>query len=197
MIKAKPYLIFAIGLSAVVIVSTVYYFTLPRFEYYGGLQTVYKPGQALPETQVSDQSVSNIYLLLKFTRYAMIYWAAFIILYFIISKIKALKFNERYIWAHFILASVGFSMLVYLNQYVIELVPRSYYLSDIFVGNFTKEQMLQSYQLMLWYSALQVPTSIIGISLCLLGVLIFVIGLFRTWHPRRPGNIFKSTDARL
>jgi hypothetical protein len=188
MAKTKPYLIFVIGLLLVVVLSTVYYFTLPRFEYYGGVHAVYKPGKSLPETQINDLSVSNMYLLLKFTRFAIIYWAVFVIVYLIITTVKTLKFKERYVWAHFILASMGFSILLYLNPYVIKFVPQTSYMTDVFIAEFTKGQLLQSYQLMLWYSSVQVPTSIIGISMCLLSVLIFIIGLFRAWYTRSSGN---------
>lgn len=180
MIKRKPHVLFTIALAVLSILTTVYYFSVPRFEYFGEGQWIHEQGDSLPKMGGSKQTVSNVYLLLKFTRYTVVGWIVFIVLYFIASEVRRLKFNEKYIWCHLVLVTIGFVLLTYLNPYIFSPQCASVYLSDVFIGgDLSNAQILQGNQLMLWHSSLETPTSITGIVLSMLGVVMFFVGLFR------------------
>jgi hypothetical protein len=44
---------------------------------------------------------------------------------------------------------------------------------------------LQGNKLILWYRSLQTPTSVIGIVLCVVGVIVFAVGTFGRMEYRR------------
>ncbi|HEX6169114.1 MAG TPA: hypothetical protein VFZ33_05435 [Chitinophagaceae bacterium] len=60
------------------------------------------------------------------------------------------------------------------------------HVSDIYIsGDFSKDDVLGGTELILWYSSLQTPTSIIGIILCVVGVVVFAVGTFGRMQYRR------------
>lgn len=183
MVKNKPYLIFLIGLVFILIVSTIFYLTIPAYDFPNGEYQVYKLGNSLPEQVKISSPASNRYLLIQFTKYGVEYMVLFIILYLLIGRSKRFEFNSMYVWLHFGLGILGFSALIYLNQYIVNPKSQSGYLVDTFIsGELTDAQQLDFNQSMLKYSSLKTYTSLLGIILCSLGVLIFVIGLFRGWN---------------
>jgi hypothetical protein len=183
MIKNKPYLIFLIGLILILSVSAIFYITIPSFDFPSGDYQVYKPENSLPELVKIGYSASNKYLLIQFTKYGIEYMALFVALYFLLSRSKRFEFNSMYVWLHFGLVILGFSALIYLNQYIVNPKSQSGYLVDIFIrGELTDAQKLDFNQSMLKYSSLKTYTSLLGITLCVLGALVFIIGLFRGWN---------------
>jgi hypothetical protein len=191
MIKSRPHLIFWMGLLITVVVTSLLYLFLPRYDYYSGAYSIYKPQNALPETHHFHQTVSNIYLLLRFTKYAIIYWLTFGSLYLIAGKINKIKISQYYIWVHAVCTFFGFSLLIYFNRFIVSPKSQSQYLSDIFIGKeVTESQTLAMNQLMLWYDSINIATSLIGILFCVIGVLVFFVGLIRGMSTRvnhKPG----------
>jgi len=181
--KIPPHYLFILGSILLFIITTAYYFAIPRFEYFGKGYSIYRPGASLPETLPNDYAVSNVYLLLKLAKYLASYMGASVVLYLIASKIKRLKFSQIYVRLHLILATLAFILLIYLNPYLIIPQNISGYLSDVYIGvEFAENQMLQINQFTLWYSALHTTTSIIGIAMCVLGSIVFFVGIFRGWN---------------
>ena len=73
-----------------------------------------------------------------------------------------------------------------MNPYI--LLPRniSGYLSDVYInGNHSEDHVLEGNKLILWYTSLQTPTSVIGIGLCVIGVVVFAVGTVRGMEYRR------------
>ena len=181
--KIPPHYLFILGSILLLIITTVYYFAIPRFEYFGKGYSIYSPGASLPERLPNEYAVSNVYLLLKYAKYLVVYMGAFVVLYLIAGKIERLKFAQIYVRLHLIFATLAFILLIYLNPYLIIPQNISGYLSDVYIGvEFAENQMLEINQFVLWYSSLQTASSIIGIVMCLLGSVVFFVGIFRGWN---------------
>ena len=98
-----------------------------------------------------------------------------------------MKSARHYIRIHTTLAVSGFSLLIYLNRFIVTPGSMSSYLSDIYVGHeLTKAQTLEMYQTMLGYVSISIPTSGVGIVFCAMGFVVFVIGLVRAWKQLKP-----------
>lgn len=186
MIKRKPQIVFTIGLLITIFMSTLYYFTIPKFEYFAGNYAIYRPGNILPEIATNKYTVSNTYLLIKLTKYATIYWVTFIIFFFVADNIGKVKIKPIYTYLQFSLTILGFSLLTYFNKYIIN--PhhtRSGYLSDTFDERWlNQEHILEGYKLILWYDSLSIQSSIFGIILCMSAILIFLFGMIHGLNVR-------------
>lgn len=181
--KLSPPYVFIIGSMVLIIATTMYYLLIPRFEYFSGGYTIYKPGSALPEQLPQEYAVSNRYLIFKFGQYLTTYLAAFVVAYMICSKLERVKITRRYVWLHLILTTLAFILLIFVNPYIILPQNVSGYLSDVYIGGVVNEDtILQGNELILWYSSLRTPTSLIGIILCVIGVAVFFAGSFRGWN---------------
>ena len=111
---------------------------------------------------------------------------AFVLVYAICSKVERLKITRRYVWMHLVLTSLAFTFLIYLNPYIILPQNISGYLGDVYInGDISGDSILQGNKLILWYSSLQAPTSLIGILLCVIGIGVFAVGTFGRMEYRR------------
>jgi hypothetical protein len=184
--KLSPPYVFIIGSIVLLIVTSLYYFFIPRFEYFGEGYSIYRPNSSLPDPLPERYAVSNIYLVFTYGEYLIMYLGGFVLVYFICSKIKRLNISRRFVWMHLILTSLAFILLIYINPYIVLNQPISSYLSDVYIGgDLNSNEMMQGNKLILWYSSLQTPTSVIGILLCVIGVGVFAIGTFRGMEHRR------------
>jgi hypothetical protein len=184
--KLSPPYVFIIGSIVLLITTSLYYFFVPRFEYFGEGYTIYRPNNALPDPLPEEYAVPNVYLIFKYGEYLIMYLAAFVLVYFICSRVERLDISRKFVWMHLILTSIAFIFLIYINPYIILHQHISGYLSDVYIGaDLSKNDMIQGNKLILWYSSLQTPTSVIGILLCMIGVVVFTIGTFRGMEYRR------------
>jgi hypothetical protein len=184
--KLSPPYVFIIGSIVLLVATSLYYFFIPRFEYFGEGYSIYRPNNSLPDPLPEKYAVSNVYLIFRYGEYLIMYLAAFVLVYFICSKIKQLDISRRFVWMHLILTSVAFILLIYINPYIILNQNISGYLSDVYIGaDVSNNEMIEGNKLILWYSSLQTPTSMIGILLCVIGVGVFAIGTFRGMEFRR------------
>lgn len=184
--KLSPPYVFIVGSVVLLISTSLYYVLVPRFNYFDGGYTIYQPGSASPEVLRGNYSVPNVYLIFKYGEYLIMYLAGFVLVYFICSKIVRLKLSKNYVWMHLILMSIAFILLIYANPYIILPQNISGYLSDIYInGNYNEDRVLEGNKLILWYSSLRTPTSVIGIGLCFVGMMVFAVGAVRGMEYRR------------
>ena len=180
--KIPSHYVFMLGSALLLIITGVYYFAIPRFEYFGSGYTIYRPGSALPESLPNQYHISNEYLLVRVINYLFVYLGIFILLYAIASRVRRLKIGKRYAWIHFILVAIGFILLVYINPFIIIPQGISSYLSDVYIsGGLLNAQMPEALKYLLWHASLVTPSSIIGIVTCFVGILVFLIAIFRGW----------------
>ena len=173
----SPVCVFTIGSLALLILTALYYFLVPRFNYFEGGYTIYQPGRSLQDSAPEEYALSNVYLIFKYGQYLFMYLAAFVLVYFVCSKVGRLKISTKFVWTHLVLTSVAFILLIFLNPYIVVPQNMQRYVSDIYIsGEFSKDDVLQGTELILWYSSLQTPTSVIGIVLCVIGVVAFAVG---------------------
>jgi hypothetical protein len=184
--KLSPPYVFLIGSIVLLIATFLYYSFVPRFEYFKGGYTIYKPNSSMPDLLGEEYPVLNIYLIFRYGEYLSMYLAAFVIAYFVCSKVQRLDISKKVVWAHLILTSIAFILLIFLNPYIIQ-PQRAYgYLNDVYIGAaVSKNFIFEGNKLILWYNSLQTPTSAIGILLCGIGAAVFAIGMFRRMEYRR------------
>ena len=183
--KISPLYIFIIGSIVIVLTTTLYYLLVPRFEYFAGSYTIYKPGSSVPDLLPKMYTVSNVYLVIKYGEYLMMYLGAFVLVYFIFSRVRRYETPARYVRLHLLLTMIAFFLLIYVNPYIILPQVIAGYQADVYVSGDVGESMLQGNKLILWYSSLRTPTTVAGILLCLIGVMIFLRGTFGRVEYRR------------
>lgn len=175
--------IFVIGCLLLLVITGVYYSVIPRYEYFGKGWSVYPPGESLPEHLNGDYGVSNIYLLNRLAVYFVEYLVLFSLLYLILMKFRRIEISRTYVWWHLILISIGSLLLIFLNPYITLFGNYSLSIGDIFfMDALTENQILRGNELMLWYSAIGIKTSIIGILLFLASLVVFGFGIVRAWN---------------
>ncbi|MCE2996230.1 MAG: hypothetical protein ACK5RG_04555 [Cyclobacteriaceae bacterium] len=187
-IKSRFNLVFLTGLLVTSTITGILYFTIPQHEYYGGSWAIYKPGKAEAEQFYNKDTASNVCLLFQLTKFAIIYWMAFGLMYFALSKAKRFSLNPWYVWLHGGLALVGFTLLIFLNELVISPTDRPHHLSDVYLSNeATGLPMKVAYQQILWNDAITLSTSIYGIAFCVIGSLVFLVAVARGFR-KKSGN---------
>lgn len=175
--------IFVLGSLLLLSITLLYYAFIPTYEYFGKGWSAYPPGETLPEHLNGDYAVSNMYLLNRLTIYFIGYLVLFVLLYFILRKFRRIEISKTYVWWHLMLISLGSLLLIFLNPYITLSENYSLSIADIFfVAELTENKILHANELMLWYSAVGIKTSIIGILLFLASVVVFAFGLFRAWN---------------
>jgi hypothetical protein len=175
--------IFFRGSLLLISISALYYFLIPRYTYFGEGWSIYPSGETLPEHLNGDYGVSNIYLLNRLTIYFIEYLVLFVALYLILAKFRGIEMSKKYVWWHLILVWLGSLLLLFVNPYIAVSENNSLDIADIFfMDELTEDQILHSNELMLWYSAIGIKTSIIGILLFMASVIVFLVGTFRAWN---------------
>lgn len=180
--KSRTYIFFIIGLGYTLILSIIYFFFLPDYEFYKEKGWVYYgPTNKLDELVKNVSLPTNISLLIKYTKYSIIYWISFSVIYFILERIRNQNKWCIYGIIHFILSIIGITILIYLNIFLIDpfAAASKHFVSIVFISEITKDNIFEVYDSMLWYYSNKIFTSKLGISLCLIGVVIFIIGLIR------------------
>lgn len=198
MTNTTPIKIYTAGLLFILLTSGLLFLLVPNFEYFGGELSIYKPGQALPEVMTIDQTVSNKFLLTQFTKYGASYWLVCIVIALLVNIRKNSAATSAYTWIHITTATIGFSLIAYLNPYLISPKQESSYLNTFFAGGIpTEVQWKEMCELTLWYDAINTPTSMTGIALCLFATLIFLIGLFKGGNGGNATNAGNNNTALI
>jgi hypothetical protein len=126
--KLSPPYVFIVLL----ITTSLYYFFIPRFKYFGEGYTIYRPNNALPDPLSEEYAVSNVYLIVRYGEYLIAYLVAFVLVYLICSKVERLDISSKFVWMHLILTSIVFILLIYIHPYIILPQHISGYLSDAY-----------------------------------------------------------------
>src|SRR5688500_5087508 len=113
--KLSPAYVFIVGSMVLLITTLLYYFLIPRFEYFGEGYTIYTPNNALPDPLSEEYAVSNVYLIFRYGEYLIAYLFAFVLVYLICSKVERLDMSRKFVWIHLILTSIASILLIYIN----------------------------------------------------------------------------------
>lgn len=182
MTRLSPAYIFIGGSLILALALVLFYYLVPPYEYFRGDHAIYAPGSASPEAMepMMECRVSNHYLIAKFGRPLGIYLVSFVLVYLALARMKQFVVLKRYVWVHLSATALSFILMVFLNPYIVFPGDVSGPLSDVYIGaEFPQEILLQGNQQILWYKALATPTTVLGMGFCVVGVGMFLLGIYR------------------